>query len=99
MTKEKAKELLPIIQAFADGRTLQWKENESLHPNWINVTGNNCNFDVSLYEWRIKPEPREFWLCVWIDDSVSTYFSEEEANSHSNKKLKEIIHVKEQLKD
>ena len=52
MTREEAKELLPIMQAFADGKKIEtrydiydWTETEVLH-----LESNN--------EYRIKPEPK-----------------------------------------
>ena len=52
ITREKAKELLPIIQAFADGKKIEtrydiydWTETEVLHLE-------------SKNEYRIKPEPK-----------------------------------------
>ena len=52
ITREAAKELLPIIQAFADGKKIEtrydiydWTETEVLH-----LESNN--------EYRIKPEPK-----------------------------------------
>ena len=53
MTRKKAKELLPIIQAFAEGKSIQ--RINSLG-EWSDVTG-----DVLFYcnpeDYRIKPEP------------------------------------------
>ena len=53
MTREEAKKFLPIIQAFADGKTIQ--RINSLG-EWSDVTG-----DVLFYcnpeDYRIKPEP------------------------------------------
>ena len=58
MNRERAKELLPIIQAFADGKTIQAKKIAST--GWIDVDN---YLDVSTdHEWRVKPEPREFWI-------------------------------------
>ena len=34
MTREEAKELLPIIQAFADGKHIQWRNH---FKNWIDI--------------------------------------------------------------
>ena len=52
MTREQAKEFLPLIEAFAEGKTIQfnggvygWKD--SSEPTW----------DTSI-EYRIKPEPK-----------------------------------------
>ena len=55
MTREEAKELLPIIQAFADGKHIQWRNHCK---NWIDIDerdGLNTEFPLSVY--RIKPEP------------------------------------------
>ena len=56
MTREEAKELLPIIQAFADGKHIQWQNHCK---NWIDIDerdGLNTEFPLSVY--RIKPEPK-----------------------------------------
>ena len=51
MTREEAKELLPIIQAFADGKTIQ------LFTNGIWEGAENPSFE-ELSRYRIKPEPK-----------------------------------------
>ena len=52
MTREEAKELLPIIQAFAEGKNVQvFYENE-----WITLS--EFNFDKCPNLYRIKPEPK-----------------------------------------
>ena len=56
MTREEAKELLPIIQAFAEGKHIQWRNHCK---NWIDIDerdGLNTEFPLSIY--RIKPEPK-----------------------------------------
>lgn len=51
MTREKAKELLPIIQAYAEGKDIEiFFGNE-----WIKIT--NPDFTLSPENYRIKPEP------------------------------------------
>lgn len=55
MTRERAKELAPIIQAWADGKAVQfyaegmgaWQDFDRTDPDW---------FDSCQY--RIKPEPK-----------------------------------------
>ena len=51
MTREEAKELLPFIQAFAEGKTIQV---------WANDTWKDENYPFfgTLYQFRIKPEPK-----------------------------------------
>lgn len=57
MTREQAKELLPLIKAFAEGKTI-----EELDPNGIWKEAKNPIFTDSLIyscvEYRIKPEPK-----------------------------------------
>jgi hypothetical protein len=53
VNREEAKQLLPIIQAFAEGKAVQYKCANI----WNDVTGSPCfACDPSCY--RIKPEPR-----------------------------------------
>ena len=51
MTREEAKELLPIMQAFAEGKTIQV---------WANDTWKDEDYPFfgPLYQFRIKPEPK-----------------------------------------
>lgn len=52
MTREEAKKLIPIIQAFADGKTIEFfKQGE-----WYEL--NDPDFMWSAYKYRIKPEPK-----------------------------------------
>lgn len=53
MTREQAKKLLPIIQAFAEGNTIEARTN-SIN-KWIETT--TPTFD-SLHEYRIKPKSK-----------------------------------------
>ena len=54
MTREEAKELLPIIQAFAEGKIVQYKNDFC---EWEDVKiGENLGFTESPSTYRIKPE-------------------------------------------
>ena len=52
MTREEAKELLPIIQAFAEGKVIEIFDDEI---GWA-VEKENPKFDLSPEFYRIKPE-------------------------------------------
>lgn len=56
MNREQAKELLPIIQAFTDGKTIQIRKHGE--ERYYDSTNNNLNFVLDHYEYRIKPEPK-----------------------------------------
>ena len=53
MTKEQAKELLPIFQAFANGKQIQFLESNG---SWRDCP--NPGWSPELYKYRIKPESK-----------------------------------------
>ena len=55
MTREEVKEMLPVLQAFADGKTIQ--AIDPYEDEWVDQAG--LNFE-SLFDgqYRIKPEPK-----------------------------------------
>lgn len=52
MNRQQAKELLPIIQAFADGKVIQYRPYSDLP--WKDME--NGNFNDNRENYRIKPE-------------------------------------------
>lgn len=60
MTRKEAKKLLPFIQAFSEGKQIQWLKPDS--DEWIDVVeGDNLDFeDLTEFDvaFRIKPEPK-----------------------------------------
>ena len=52
MTREEAKEMLPIIQAWADGKSIQVREKG----RWVELCIDD--FTRSPDRYRIKPEPK-----------------------------------------
>lgn len=83
MNRQQAKELLPIIQAFAEGKTVQYK----IEGEWIQT--NVPSFNPYLWEYRIKPEPKyrsfkdaeECWQEMqkhqpfgWIKDKINNQY-------------------------
>lgn len=53
MTREEAKELLPIIQAFAEGKTIQYETRDG----WMDLDALYPHGSI-LSKYRIKPEPK-----------------------------------------
>ena len=53
MTREEAKEMLPIIQAWADGKTVDWYDEDI---GW-RASGFTLDFDKNPKYFRIKSEP------------------------------------------
>ena len=56
MTREEAKQLLPIIQAFAKGKDIEYR-TKGFNENWKKVT-QITELSFKSFEYRIKPEPK-----------------------------------------
>jgi len=56
MNRERAQELLPIIQAFADGKQIQYRNRPEAEFSDISKPS-----FVDDSEYRIAPEPMEIW--------------------------------------
>ena len=54
MTRKEAKELLPIIRAFAEGKAIEIYNNTE----WQDLIIESIKFDCKPSCYRIKPEPR-----------------------------------------
>lgn len=57
MTREQAKKLLPIIKAYAEGKTIQVKGPDN---RWYDYGSKDCKlkFDSDTQAYRIKPESK-----------------------------------------
>ena len=56
MTREEAKELLPVIQAFAEGEIIQYK---NFLGEWTDIEENEgLSFICPPSDYRIKPQPK-----------------------------------------
>ena len=52
MTREEARKLLPIIEAYSKGKTIQIKSNDK----WVDL--HEPDFRAPIDRYRIKPEPK-----------------------------------------
>ena len=74
MNRSRASELLPIIEAFANGEDLEFrligKTGWMMFPKNEELT---ITFPAGDYEYRIKPSPREFWIARYPDNETSPF--------------------------
>ena len=54
MIKESLKKILPVMQAFVEGKTIQRYDDKK--DDWYDISS-NANIDF-CYDYRIKPEPK-----------------------------------------
>ena len=78
MNRDRARELLPIIQAFADGKGIQYTR---MNDPWTNL--NDPGFD-SMGEYRIRPEPEVIYVNKCRNDiEVFKFKTEKEAQEYA----------------
>jgi hypothetical protein len=68
MNQEQAKAWLPLIQAYAEGKTIQI----CMNLDWIDISDISGYFDCGSSGFRIKPEPKKEWVRVglWTAEGV-----------------------------
>ena len=92
MNRDRIKQLLPILEKFAEGKTIQ-----RFNHGWVNYSENIPDGHLDLpHEWRVKPKPREFWIIrekTKIDNSGQWYSYRPSLSVHRTDE--ELIHVRE----
>ncbi len=65
MNKNNAKDYLPLVQALAEGKTIQWMPGDSAMCKWEDRV--EMDFSQPPFAYRIKPEPK---LRPWRPEEV-----------------------------
>jgi hypothetical protein len=68
MTPERAKEILPFVEAAARGKTLQYRTANG--DQWMDH--DDILFTAPIDQYRIKPEPRE-WIVRFYANRTATW--------------------------
>ncbi len=65
MTRERTKELLPVLEAWARGEVVEWRHTgfKEWRDSTHDAPKSGLNFDDPYLEWRVKPKAREWWVC------------------------------------
>ena len=81
MNRNNAAEYLPLVQALADGKTIQFRRNQN--HDWKDFSALDFSHEPENY--RIKPEPLEFE--IWVSDD-NTMFSVEDMSKVVGRKIR-----------
>ena len=73
MNKENAKEYLPLVQALAEGKTIQSGQIGGSDRHWVDNL--NVEFSNPPAFYRIKPEPKKDWARLALLKDEKEYFS------------------------
>ena len=58
MNRIKAEKLLPIIKAYAEGKTIQYYSRLKSTPSWEDCEDEDIDFEDETKDYRIKPESK-----------------------------------------
>ena len=70
MNKDNAKDYLPLVQALAEGKTIEYRDSDDA---WIDCESPTFNQHSSRY--RIKPEPKKAWYRVALIKDGGGYWT------------------------
>ena len=90
MNRERARELVPIIEAFGNGWTIQFDDGDG----WSDVDKSGLDvecFDDGGLKYRIKPKPREFWINPDADDSDAIIYESFNPKDDNFIRVQEVI--------
>jgi len=83
MNREEAIELLPVLEAFIAGETIQYQHRNMINPEWDDWEGEYPALHDSSLRWRVKPEKQRPWAVIYKNDDKAALFDEEsEARSY-----------------
>ena len=73
--KEYAKRMAIVLQGIADGKDVQERDTDHDDAEWLDYDPASSFILNVSWDYRIKPEPREFWLDpddheVWLDQDT-----------------------------
>ncbi|MCS4234456.1 hypothetical protein [Stenotrophomonas sp. BIGb0135] len=74
MNKDNAKDYLPLVQALADGKVIQWRDHYGV---WRDMEELSYPWPADHY--RIKPETKEIWVNQYLDGHMSVHLTEQSA--------------------
>ena len=78
MNREETIEAIKVMQAFVDGKTVQYKSSNS---GWKSAGTPVWNFIE--YSYRVKPEPIELWIPSYTDicNGFDSYQTKEQCDN------------------
>jgi hypothetical protein len=91
MTKETAAQFLPMVQALAAEKTIQIKS--LANGAWTDIP--DPVFGGRPEQYRIKPEPREWWFNFYSGSVGGIHTSKQSADDQATSDRTECIHVRE----
>ena len=93
--KERVEGYKKVIEAYLDGKPIQYKHHGN--NEWSDLGCNPPHFNFVAGTFRVKPEPREFWMK--LSSSGMPYDSCTTSVKMTADKYHEVIKVREVIED
>src|SRR5689334_9865437 len=93
-TLDRARLAIPLLQAIVEGKDLQFKRDGV----WVDDPARDTDaatwFSImdSPQNWRIKPQPREWWICM---DKQTGFNPTLNGMPVETDERREVVHVRE----
>jgi hypothetical protein len=98
-------EMIEVIQAHKDGKVIQRRSRGALSDTFKNRIRTDHTMDFFRNEFRVKPEPKEYWLVPYLDGSGFKVLNFNTSSLNSdyceriNLNLSGAFHVKEVIEE
>lgn len=71
MNREQVKPLIPVLEAWSEGKVIQYRRRDVPNAEWTDFVLDDCAFG-SCYEHRVKPEPHDIkWAANQMFSGIS----------------------------
>jgi len=87
MTREEAKAAAEVMLAYANGQEIELRRTMPSASEWEHHKA-PC-FDWNLFEYRVKPKPREWW--IQIDECDRVVGQEHSLDINRRVKVREVL--------
>lgn len=93
MNQEQALELAPVMQAFGEGKKVQWDNNGEWF-DYIGKGSDGISFCHPDTKWRVKPEPLELWVNVDPINGFSAWKTKDRAETMAEDSARSVaVHM------
>jgi hypothetical protein len=89
MNKDNAAQFLPLVQALAEGKTIQINDGTSDSPKWVDFGFDDILFGINPEYYRVKPESREW--DAWVNGRSITEMDMSAYSRWQKTRVREII--------
>lgn len=89
MTRQEAKELLPIITAFAEGKEIQILTVDTGKHVWKDQ-GHALGFSCAPHLYRVKPEPNKIYIVKTSSGFRSLFSHKEDAETYIKRSIEKV---------